>query len=86
MVLLETLAQIDSVITQLKQARTLLEGSPFARPSRKSNLTLEGRRRIAKAVKRPWALQKETPIIEAERGWVTGKRPATHLAYQPPQL
>jgi len=88
--LFEILAQIDCKISQLKQARAFLQGQPFARASRKSprrrNLTPEGRRRIAEAVKRRWALQKETPIVKAAGGGVTENRPATHLAYQPPQL
>ncbi len=67
----EILAQIDREIAQLKQARALLGGAS-AKNSRKSaipaakkvtkkkrNLTPEGRKRIAEAVKRRWAEQKK---------------------------
>lgn len=67
----EILAQIDHEIAQLKQARALLDGAS-ARKSRnaampaakkvtkkKRNLTPEGRKRIAEAVKRRWAEQKK---------------------------
>ncbi len=69
----EILAQIDREIAQLQQARALLSGS--AQPARryasaaspagkkaakkKRNLTPEGRKRIAEAVKRRWAEQKK---------------------------
>jgi hypothetical protein len=58
----EILAQIDHEISQLKQARSLLrETRKSATPGspKKRNLTPEGRRRIAEAVKRRWALQKK---------------------------
>ena len=68
----EILAQIDREITQLQHARSLLSGGgPAAKPKRgpgrppkkaskkKRNLTPEGRRRIAEAVKRRWAEQKK---------------------------
>ena len=71
----KTLAQIDHKIMRLKQARALLERSPFLWPSskysRKRGLASEGRSR---------------PHIQVDRGWVTGNKPATHLACQPPQL
>lgn len=57
----EILTQIDREIKQLKQARAVLEGSrtpAFASAPKKRNLTLEGRRRIAEAVKRRWAREK----------------------------
>jgi hypothetical protein len=84
--LFETLAQIDRKIRRLKEARALLDGSHFLGHPRKRSLTPDCRGRIAKTVKQPWAVQNESPIIEAECGWVTGKRPATHLACQPPQI
>lgn len=66
----EILAQIDREIAQLQQARALLSGTGAARTSKagatakpakkkKRNLTPEGRRRIAEAVKRRWAEQKK---------------------------
>lgn len=68
----EILVQIDREIAQLQQARALLGGG--ARPAtkkaaaapaakkpakKKRNLTPEGRKRIAEAVKRRWAEQKK---------------------------
>ena len=68
----EILAQIDREIAQLQQARSLLGGKPAparkkaaAAPAvrktvkKKRNLTPEGRKRIAEAVKRRWAEQKK---------------------------
>jgi hypothetical protein len=67
----EILAQIDREIAQLQHARTLLGGASTAAPKKrvgrppkkamkkKRNLTPEGRRRIAEAVKRRWAEQKK---------------------------
>jgi hypothetical protein len=68
----EILVQIDREIAQLQHARVLLAGgaAPAAKkaakaPSakkksaKKRNLTPEGRRRIAEAVKRRWAEQKK---------------------------
>lgn len=66
----EILAQIDREIAQLQQARALLSGTGAAKTSKagsaakpakkkKRNLTPEGRRRIAEAVKRRWAEQKK---------------------------
>jgi hypothetical protein len=67
----EILAEIDREIAQLQQARALLDGavaktgrkavSSAARKPRKKkrNLTPDGRRRIAEAVKRRWAEQKK---------------------------
>jgi hypothetical protein len=54
----EILAQIDSEIAQLQQARALLAGTTVA--SKKTAATPEGRKRIAEAVKRRWAEQKKT--------------------------
>jgi hypothetical protein len=66
----EILAQIDHEIAQLQRARTLLGGAaatktkkavaPTAKKGvkKKRNLTPEGRKRIAEAVKRRWAEQK----------------------------
>ena len=71
----EILAQIDREIAQLQHARALLGGkaapatkkaaaAPAAkktgkRRKKKRNLTPEGRKRIAEAVKRRWAEQKK---------------------------
>ena len=67
----EILAQIDKEIAQLQKARTLLEdkAAPRAKKAavapapkkttKKRNLTPEGRKRIAEAVKRRWAEQKK---------------------------
>ena len=68
----EILAEIDREIAQLQHARSLLSGGRIAakpkrgpgRPPKKAakkkrNLTPEGRRRIAEAVKRRWAEQKK---------------------------
>jgi hypothetical protein len=69
----EILTQIDREIAQLQRARALLAGeavsstkkakaSPAAKkPGRKKkrNLSPEGRKRIAEAVKRRWAEQKK---------------------------
>jgi hypothetical protein len=66
----EILAQIDREITQLQQARALLNGvsGPKAKKQttagkkvarKKRRLTPEGRKRIAEAVKRRWAEQKK---------------------------
>jgi hypothetical protein len=68
----EILAQIDREIAQLQRARGLLaDGSvrktkkPATAPTRmgkkkkKRNLTPEGRKRIAEAVKRRWAEQRK---------------------------
>ena len=67
----EILAQIDKEIAQLQQARSLLGGKAAKAPKnaaavpaakktvkkrkKKRNLTPEGRRRIAEAIKRRWA-------------------------------
>lgn len=61
------IAQIDQEIAQLEQARTLLAGAKpgpknkaaAPRVKKKRNLTPEGRKRIAEAVKRRWAAQKK---------------------------
>ena len=68
----EILAQIDQEIAQLQRARALLTGNATAAPKKaaaipvakkngkkKRNLSPEGRRRIAEAVKRRWAEQKK---------------------------
>jgi hypothetical protein len=69
----EILAQIDQEIVQLQRARALLVGNVAAAPKKaaaapatkkiakkkKRNLSPEGRRRIAEAVKRRWAEQKK---------------------------
>ncbi len=63
------LAEIDREINQLQQARALLKGTAKTsweenhshltrRTVKKRNLTPEGRKRIAEAVKRRWARQK----------------------------
>jgi hypothetical protein len=65
----DIVSQIDREIAQLKQARALLSGAwsqPYAghlgfnspRVAKKRNLTPEGRKRIAEAVRRRWARQK----------------------------
>lgn len=64
----EILKQIDSEIATLQSARSLLAGTGVKRgrpakvskgPKKKRNLTPEGRKRIAEAVKRRWAAQKK---------------------------
>lgn len=65
----EILAQIDREIAQLQQARALLSGGSTASRKtasagrkggkKKRNLTPEGRKRIAEAVKRRWAEQRK---------------------------
>lgn len=68
----EILAQIDLEIAQLQRARSLLGGGAAKGPKKaaatraakktvkkKRNLTPEGRKRIAEAVKRRWAEQKK---------------------------
>lgn len=68
----EILAQIDLEIAQLQRARSLLSGGAAKAPKKaaatraakkavkkKRNLTPEGRKRIAEAVKRRWAEQKK---------------------------
>jgi hypothetical protein len=68
----EILAQIDREIAQLQKARTLLSGGSSIAPKKavaapaakkttkkKRNLTPEGRKRSAEAVKRRWAEQKK---------------------------
>lgn len=68
----EILAQIDHEIALLQQARMLLGGASVNAPrkaaagsagkkadKKKRNLTPEGRKRIAEAVKRRWAEQKK---------------------------
>jgi hypothetical protein len=70
----DILAQIDREIAQLQRARALLGGGAVAKhkkeksvavssvkktAKKKRNLTPEGRKRIAEAVKRRWAEQKK---------------------------
>lgn len=71
----EIIAQIDLEIAQLQRARSLLGGKaapatkkaaaapaakkPVKKRKKKRNLTPEGRRRIAEAVKRRWAEQRK---------------------------
>jgi hypothetical protein len=67
----DILIQIDREIDRLQQARALLAGNagsaskevsaPAAKKtaSKKRNLTPEGRKRIAEAVKRRWAEQRK---------------------------
>ena len=70
----EILIEIDREIAQLQRARTLLAGAGAvgrkkalaaptatkpAKRKKKRNLTPEGRKRIAEAVKRRWAEQKK---------------------------
>jgi hypothetical protein len=58
----EILAQVDREISQLKRARAMLDGTPAlgsAKIPKKRNLTPEGRKRIAEAVRRRWALEKK---------------------------
>jgi hypothetical protein len=66
----DILTQIDREIAQLQHARALLAGkaakkdkaAPAARKpgkKKKRNLTPEGRKRIAEAVKRRWAEQRK---------------------------
>lgn len=75
----EILAEIDREITQLQQARALLESDspagwemsharPSQRTAKKRNLTPEGRKRIAEAVKRRWARQKSQAFEAAAAG------------------
>lgn len=81
----EILTQIDREISQLKQARAVLKGGPVSsstKTPKKRNLTPEGRRRIAEAVRRRWALEKKNKLAEAARGWVTENQPTASLTYQ----
>ncbi|MGB6193284.1 MAG: hypothetical protein WBF42_12525 [Terracidiphilus sp.] len=62
----EILAQLDREIAQLQQARALLTGAATgktryspSKAAKKRNLTPEGRRRIAEAVRRRWAEQRK---------------------------
>lgn len=71
----EIVEQIDREIAQLQQVRSLLAGKPATstrksvaastetkpgkKRKKKRNLTPEGRKRIAEAVKRRWAEQKK---------------------------
>lgn len=75
MQLSKILAEIDLEISRLEQARSLLAGgsAPAAKKTRKAksaeaeapkrkkkrNLSPEGRKRIAEAVRRRWELQKK---------------------------
>ena len=61
----EIITQLDREIALLQQARGLLTGKAVALSAakqgvkKKRNLTPEGRKRIAEAVKRRWAEQKK---------------------------
>ena len=67
----EILQQIDREIAQLQRARVLLNGGVAKSPNgsangiatkakrKKSNLTPEGRKRIAEAVRRRWEKQRK---------------------------
>ena len=69
----EIVEQVDREIAQLQQARALLAGKSASTPKKaaavssakkpgkkkKRNLTPEGRKRIAEAVRRRWAEQKK---------------------------
>lgn len=63
----EILAHLDREIAQLQRARALLNGNGTGNGavkaarngSKKRNLTPEGRRRIAEAVRRRWARQRK---------------------------
>ena len=74
----EILAQIDHQIAQLQQARALLSGATsnhkrgggFAVKmgrKKKRNLTPEGRKRIAEAVRRRWAEQRKAAAAKAAK-------------------
>ncbi len=85
----EILAQIDREIRQLQQARDLLgapRASAYAIPRKKRNLTPEGRRRIAEAVKRRWELERTTKPAETALGRITESHPPATLAYQSARL
>ncbi len=72
MTLAAILAELDSEIANLKQARSLLNGgsgraperpkgaTTVDKPARKHNISPEGHKRIAEAVKRRWAVHKKT--------------------------
>lgn len=59
------LNEIDAEISRLKQAKAILTETPVAKPvavsakKKTRNLTPEGRKRIADAVRRRWAKQKK---------------------------
>jgi hypothetical protein len=85
----EILIQIDREIRQLQQARAMLERAPAsssAKTPKKRNLTPEGRRRIAEAVRRRWALEKRNKLAEAAGAWVPDNQSTTTLAYQTSQM
>jgi hypothetical protein len=83
----EILTQIDREISQLKQARAVLASiaEPLSTQTpKKRNLTPEGRRRIAEAVKRRWAQERESKLMHAG-GWVNETQ-SSNLRYQPSQI
>ncbi len=85
----EILTQIDREIRQLQQARDLLgtpRASAYTLPRKKRNLTPEGRRRIAEAVKRRWELERTTKPAQIALGRMTESHPPATLAYQSAQL
>ena len=70
-------AQIDREIALLEKARALLSGSGSIRTStptaakaapKKRNLSPEGRKRIADAVKRRWAEQRKAASAKSAAG------------------
>lgn len=85
----EILSQIDREISQLKQARAMLEGGPAASSGitpKKRNLTPEGRKRIVEAVRRRWALERSNKLAESAGGWVTKSQSTANLTYHSSQL
>jgi hypothetical protein len=71
----EILREIDQEISRLQQARALLAGEPIrkkpGRPKGSTNtvtkrkLTPDGRRRIAEAMKKRWALRRKQSSVSA---------------------
>jgi hypothetical protein len=81
MQLSQILRDLDSEIARLQQARALLAGTAThgssavaapgkrkpGRPAGSGKLSLEGRRRIAEAMKRSWALRKRKAKAAAKK-------------------
>jgi hypothetical protein len=74
----QILIDLDREIAKLQQARALLAGSAPkkssvagkrkpGRPAGSGSLSLEGRRRIAEAMKRSWALRKKKAAAKAPK-------------------
>lgn len=69
------LSEIDQEIGRLQQARALLAGEPIrkkpGRPKKSTNaltkrkLTPDGRRRIAEAMKKRWALRRKASSVSS---------------------